>query len=275
MIHAMCVWQEGGKRTATIACKTSAKIICIRREAFQQMLLDDRSDVSIHGNGKRRRSSIVQDAVSAISELGARRRIEAPPSPLQRISTKMHAISKEASSKTLHKVAANFAASERSRSDVNHPIALNGPEDTSAEMNRQQQALIQRAANARAIMEAWQSVVEALSGATATPATGNQRHRCSTLLSIPLPEKLTEAQALTPLTALYSQCMLRVLGYRAGSPSLPVAARSHALLRLACSAEGPSEIAWRKSSLCSACACGFACTCVPAHMGSLCGRPSW
>lgn len=218
------------------------------------MLLDDRSDVSIHGNGKRRRSSIVQDAVSAISELGARRRTEAPPSPLQRVSNKMHAISKEASSKTLHKVAANFAASERSRSDVNHAIALNGPEVTSVEMNRQQQALIQRAANARAIIEAWQSVVEALSGATATPATGNPRHRCSTLLSIPLPEKLTEVQALTPLTALwYPQCMLRVLGYCAGSPSLPVAARSHALLRLAtASAEGPSEIAWRMSSLSAA-----------------------
>ena len=185
------------------------------------MLLDDPSNVSIHA--KRRRSSIVQDALSAISELGAKRRTESPPSPLRRVSTKMHAISKEASSKTMQKVAANFAASERSRSDVNHAIALNRPEDSSVEINRQQQALIQRAANARAIMEAWQSVLEALSGATATPAMGNQRHRGSTLFSMPLPEKLTEVQALHSLraqTALwYSQCILRVLGYCAGSPS--------------------------------------------------------
>ena len=164
------------------------------------MLLDDPSDVSIHA--KRRRSSIVQDARSAISELGAKRRTESPPSPLRRVSTKMHAISKEASSRTMEKVAANFAASERSRSDVNHAIALNRPEDSSVEINRQQQALIQRAANARAIMEAWQSVLEALSGATpALKATGDQRHRCSTLFSMPLPAKLTEVQALHSLYA--------------------------------------------------------------------------
>ena len=191
------------------------------------MLLDDPSNVSIHA--KRRRSSIVQDALSAISELGAKRRTESPPSPLRRVSTKMHAISKEASSRTMQKVAANFAASERSRSDVNHAIALNGPEDSSVEINRQQQALIQRAANARAIMEAWQSVVEALSGATATPATGNQRHRCSTLFSMPLPEKLTEVQALTPCLNRSVVLTVHITRTRVlRRQSLAVATRSHA-----------------------------------------------
>ena len=192
------------------------------------MLLDDPSDVSIHA--KRRRSSIVQDALSAISELGAKRRAESPPSPLRRVSTKMHAISKEASSRTMEKVAANFAASERSRSDVNHAIALNRPEDSSVEINRQQQALIQRAANARAIMEAWQSVLEALSGATpALKATGDQRHRCSTLFSMPLPEKLTEVQALTPCLNRSVVLTVHITRTRVlRRQSLAVATRSHA-----------------------------------------------
>jgi CRP-like cAMP-binding protein len=170
--------EGGGKRAASVICRTACQLIQIHRDAFQAMVEDDQHDV--HEEVPASSARMTGNESDAQGPLVQGTSTHSFPDELQATVMAALAADKHRKSRKMYRVMSflksNFAKSMESRSDkysVSHAPACDG----------RSTQLLERAVAARAAIVAWCDLVGKVSPAVATS---------------PLSEQLTETQVRMP-----------------------------------------------------------------------------
>ena len=177
-------FQAGGKRTASIICRTPCKLISIHADAFQEMIEDclvdfpddpddPLSSASINTATRRSLSLAAADSVSLGRQVSARQ--ASLQETIQALEAKKHRKSQMIVYRLWSLLKSSFAKSMMSRSDLSSSSYAPGSGGLSAQ-------LAGRAVAARSTIKAWCDLVNMV-----VPA----------VVTIPLPEQLTEMQVFS------------------------------------------------------------------------------
>ena len=161
-------FQAGGRRTASIICRTACKLISIHRDAFQKMLTTESYDAG----------PATPNAKQPGSDRKVGREISVRQASVQEVIAGLEIEKRRKSQKKLRRLAAflksSFAKSMKSRSDVSSSSYRPGTLSVQ---------LLERAVAARSTVNAWCKLVN-----MEAPA----------VVKAPVPGKLTEMQARNP-----------------------------------------------------------------------------